>query len=560
MTFTVSLIGFFFLLILINWVGYKSRLMKSPRSALSMASVTWNEASIRRVTMRTFHYLAQIAAIILLLGLAIGPAATPVQANEMNAQAELVQIAAQYPEKWVAVIVQKADKGSQAEQLVARLGGEVTQDLHIINAFGAKMTANAAVELSRSEGIRWISLDSPMESTSCDQCVNTTNLKNAYIKAIRADQAWNNSPYLQGVGIGVAVVDSGINPNGDLYTNMGVNRQVADVSYNSDYNQNPSDGYGHGTVVSSIVGGDGSDSGGKYIGVAPMVNIINVKVSNDDGSATETNVIMGLQWVLDHKDQYKIRVVNLSLNSAVAASYHNSPLDAAVEILWFNKIVVVVSAGNQGSGSIYPPANDPFVITVGATEDNGTNSISDDILASFSAYGTTIDGFKKPDLVAPGKNIVGRLVNTNMGMAKAHPSNVFSSAYFKMSGTSISAPIVSGAVALLLQKDPTLTPDQVKYRLKATANKNWPGYTAASAGAGYLDVYAAVKGTTTQNANTGLKVSNLLTTGSEPVNSSVSWNSVSWNSVSWNSVSWNSVSWNSVSWNSVSWNSDYWGK
>ena len=103
---------------------------------------------------------------------------------------------------------------------------------------------------------------------------------------------------------------------------------------------------------------------------------------------------------------------------------------------------------------------------MGATDDKGTKSLSDDILASFSAYGTTSDGFIKPDLVAPGKNIVGRLVNANMGMAKAHPSNKIASTYFKMSGTSVSAPIVSGAVALLLQNDPSLTPDQVKYRLK----------------------------------------------------------------------------------------------
>ena len=272
-----------------------------------------------------------------------------------------------------------------------------------------------------------------------------------------------------------------------------------------------------GRLFPALLGAMEANSGGKYIGVAPMVNIINVKVSNDDGSATASNVVQGLQWVLENKDKYNIRVVNLSLNSTVAEFYHTSPLDAAVEILWFNKIVVVASAGNQGSGAIYPPANDPFIITVGATDDKGTNSLSDDVIASFSAYGTTSDGFKKPDLVAPGKNIVGRMVNANMGMALAHPSNVLSSTYFKMSGTSVAAPIVSGAVALLLQDEPNLTPDQVKYRLIATANKSWSGYNATKAGAGYLDVYAAIKGTTTASSNTGVAVSNLLTTGPKSI-------------------------------------------
>jgi serine protease AprX len=327
------------------------------------------------------------------------------------------------------------------------------------------------------------------------------------------------------------------------------------VSFNSDVNHNPTDGYGHGTHVTSIIGGDGSDSGGKYIGVAPMANIINVKVSNDDGSAMIKDVVAGLQWVLDNRSTYNIRVVNLSLNSSVAESYQTSPLDAAVEILWFNKIVVVASAGNKGSGAIYPPANDPFVITVGATDDKGTASLSDDAIASFSAYGQTSDGFTKPDLVAPGKDIVARLVNQNMGLASTHPANKVGTQFFRMSGTSMAAPMVSGAVALLLQDEPNLTPDQVKYRLTATANKSWTGYNASKAGAGYLDVYAAVYGTSTQSSNTGLKASNLLTTGGTPI----TWNNVGWNSVGWNSVGWNSVGWNSVGWNSVGWNSDYWG-
>ena len=503
---------------------------------------------------------ASRVALALALSLTLAPMASTAVSTPPGGgriQPLLLQMAAEQPDSMVSVIVQKAAQGKSVETLVARLGGQVTTaDLRIINGFAAELPAKALALLAQTEGVRWVSYDAPVKSTACTQCIDTSKLQNAYIKAIRADRVWNNAPYLQGKGIGVAIVDSGINPNGDLYTVMGVNRQVADVRFNTDYNLNTSDGYGHGTHVSSVLGGDGSESSGRYIGVAPMVNIINVKVSNDDGSAQMQSVVNGLQWVLDHKAQYNIRVVNLSLNSTVAESYHTSPLDAAVEALWFNGITVVVSAGNAGTGALYPPANDPFVITVGAVDDKGTAALSDDVIPSFSAYGTTSDGFAKPDLVAPGKNIVARIVNTNMGLAGAHPSNVLSGGqYFRMSGTSVSAPVVAGAAAILLQDEPNLTPDQVKYRLMATANKNWSGYSATKAGAGYLDVYAAVRGSTTQSANTGRAASHLLWTGSQPV----TWGSVNWNSVNWNSVNWNSVNWNSVNWNSVNWNSDYWG-
>jgi serine protease AprX len=250
----------------------------------------------------------------------------------------------------------------------------------------------------------------------------------------------------------------------------------------------------------------------------------------------------------------------------VAESYNTSPLDAAVEILWFNGVVVVVSAGNKGSGTIYPPANDPFVITVGAVNDRGTATLSDDAIANFSAYGTSENGKVKPDLVAPGQNIIARLVNQNMGLALAHPANKIGTQYFMMSGTSVAAPMVAGAVALLLQDEPGLNPDQVKYRLMSTANKSWSGYNASKAGAGYLDVYAAVKGTSTNPANSGIIPSRLLSTGPDAINfdsvgwNTVGWNTVGWNTVGWNTVGWNTVGWNTVGWNTVGWNSDYWGQ
>jgi len=222
-------------------------------------------------------------------------------------------------------------------------------------------------------------------------------------------------------------------------------------------------------------------------------------------------------------------------------------LDAAVEILWFNGIVVVVSAGNNGTAdgpsTLYPPANDPFVITVGATEDKGTASLSDDNLAVFSAYGITEDGFTKPELVAPGRNLIAPLAAKASTVYTAHPLHRVGDYYFRMSGTSMSAPVVSGAVALLLQDEPNLNPDQVKYRLMATTSQSW-SYNPVQTGAGYLDVYAAVNGTTTANANQGIVVSQMLSTGSTPI----TWGSVGWNSVGWNTVGWNSVGWNSSLW------------
>lgn len=392
-----------------------------------------------------------------------------------------------------------------------------------------------------------------------DGAPNTASLLNFYNRTIRADQVWAQG--YQGSSVTVAVVDSGVADHADLRLAGSGSRVRASykcrvrASFSGGYvqlcqNTRLGDRNGHGTYVAGVIGGNGAQSNGAYLGVAPRVNLVNVEISTGSGTTTELDVLAGLQWIYDNRAYYNIRVVNLSLNTGAPASYHVSPISAAVEILWFSGIVVVTSAGNNGTANLYPPANDPFVITVGAVDDQGTVSLADDTVASFSAFGVTSDGFAKPDLVAPGRNIVSLLASTTSRFASERPANVINASYFRMSGTSVSAPMVAGAVALLLQDEPNLTPDQVKHRLMTTANKDWPGYSAARAGAGYLDVYAAVMGTTTQSANTGLQASQLLWAGSQPL---------TWSSVNWNSVIWNSASWNSVNWNSVNWNSDYWG-
>jgi serine protease AprX len=426
-------------------------------------------------------------------------------------------------------------------QLLIEIGSIKTSRTVNLDAVGLRVTSTPGFDTSSGRP----PTDLPREP------IDDSQLANAFNHAVRAPEVWNEWPYyLQGQGLTVAVVDSGAVKNHDYDGRVIVSR-----NFTSGW-QNSSDAYGHGTFVSAIVAGSGERSAGQYMGIAPKTNLANVRVSNDQGMSTEADVVAGLQWVYENHERYNIRVVNLSLNSSVQQSYHTSPLSAAVEVLWFNGIVVVVSAGNNGGGDLYPPANDPFVITVGAVNDQGTVALNDDTLAAFSAYGLTEAGRVKPELVAPGVNLIAPVPEAaTIGMGLAYPGNIVGDGYFRMSGTSMAAPIVSGAVALLLQSEPWLSPDQVKYRLMATANTDWPGYDPVRAGAGYLDVYEAISAGTWESANTGEIASQMLWTGDQ----AVAWGSVSWNSVSWNSVSWNSVSWNSVSWNSVSRNSDYWG-
>ena len=388
--------------------------------------------------------------------------------------------------------------------------------------------------------------------------IDISQMDNVYNQVIGSSRLWNQKPFTT-LGSSrkatIAVVDSGIAKTKDLIRRVRLN-----VNFNKSYHESV-DLYGHGTFVADIIAGNGITSGGKYIGVAPRATLINVRVSDDQGMTTESDVIEGLQWIYANKDRTNIRVVNLSLNSSVEQSYHNSPLCAVVEILWFNGIVVVVSAGNSGTADLYPPANDPFVITVGATDDMGTETLRDDVIASYSAYGVTENGLIKPELVAPGSHIIGLLPNNeNLTISNKHPDHRINVTYFRMSGTSMSAPMVSGSVAMLLQAEPKLTPDQVKYRLMATANQNWPGYDANKAGAGYLDIYAAVYGKTTESANMDIPTSQLLWSAIDQplVWNSAAWNSAAWNSAAWNSAAWNSAAWNSAAWNSAAWNSAAW--
>lgn len=495
-----------------------------------------------------------VLSVVLALFVPVVAAGTPAGHTDETVsrlQPALRTYAIEHPEAAVQVIVQKQDNAAGIEAAVATLGGTVVTNLDIINAFAATMPASAVHALATVPGVRWVSLDAPVQDAGCRDCFDTSRLIGSYVETIGADRLWNEAGYLQGQGITVAIVDSGIDQHGDLQTTRERSRIRANVTINQ-IARNQKDWYGHGTHVAGIVGGNGRLSQGRYVGVAPGVNLVNVKVSDDDGKGTASDVVAGLQWVLDHKNIYNIRVVNLSLNSSVPESYHTNPINAAVEILWFNGIVVTVSAGNNSGDALYPPANDPFAITVGATDDHGTPDRADDVRASFSPEGVIENGITKPDIMAPGTNIVSLLPTHMTKLLKEHRDHAVGGKgknhYFRMSGTSMASAATAGAAAILLQDEPYLTPDQVKYRLMETADP-LDGSTA-----GYLNLYSAVHGTSEESANSGIEASQLLWSGSEPP----LWNSVNWNSVNWNSVNWNSVNWNSVNWNSVNWNSVHW--
>jgi serine protease AprX len=525
--------------------------------------------------MKKFQKYLQIFIVLILIIGYLGPATASMDRNLDRIHPLLIQIATETPNERVSVIVQKLDPSKQAEDMVLHLGGEVTKDLSIINAFAAELPAKSVPVLASMASVKWVSPDAVMQETKCRDCdknkTDETTWVNSYIQTIGADRVDYDA--LDGETVAVAVVDSGIKYQNDFDTHRGHSRVITSFPYPN------SDSFGHGTHIAGIIGGNGEKSDGAYRGVAPFLNLVDVKVANSKGAATTSDVVEGLQWIYENKDTYNIRVVNISLTGSVVESYTTSPLDAALEILWFNGVVVVVSAGNSGSGEdnedngiLYPPANDPFVITVGATDENGTEGISDDTVASFSASGLTSDGFSKPDIVAPGKNIVSVLAQWKCVLAKEHPDNVVNRYYFRMSGTSVAAPMVSGAAALLLQVYPDLTPDQVKDRLMATANKEDWDYHATEAGAGYLDVDEAIYGDIPEPANQENILPNDLLAkmaliaywanqnGGENIDwENVDWSSVNWSSVNWSSVNWSSVNWSSVNWSSVDWSKVTWG-
>ena len=404
---------------------------------------------------------------------------------------------------------------------VLKLGGAILGQLPLVNGLVASLDHNGIVSLSNQSNVVYISKDRPL----------TPSFDNA-APAVNASAAWQSN--YTGAGIGVALIDSGVNTHPDLFTTTLF--PTSRVVYNQSFvpgDSSAADAYGHGTHIAGLIAGNGISSTGplfsqNFKGIAPKVNIVNLRVLDANGSGTDSSVIAAIGQAINLKSKYNIRVINLSLGRAVFESYRQDPLCHAVEQAWKNGIVVVVAAGNNGrylptSGysTVTSPGNDPYVLTVGAMKPMGTPERTDDLIASYSSKGPTIlDHVVKPDVVAPGNLLVSTetsnttLYNTELTNRVPYSAYIYggsaspSKFYFELSGTSMATGVVSGAVADLLQARPLMTPDQVKARLMKTASKTFPStssvydptsgitytsqYDIFTVGAGYVDLGAAL--------------------------------------------------------------------
>ena len=473
------------------------------------------------------------------------------------------------------VIVQ-LDAGTSAatvEAQVRQWGGTVTGELPIINGFAAELSDGAAASLQRADGVAAVTKNSRIKP----QSIYASELLSAYPAATDAIDAWNKpDANVTGKGVGVAVIDTGIAGQMRDFEERGsskASRVIASAVVNPAATT-ARDTYGHGTHVAGIIGGNGTERNNgdwlqnEYIGVAPEANLISIKASDDAGNATVLDVIYGLQFAVDNKAAYNIRVVNLSLESTTPNSYKTDPLDAAVESAWLKGLVVVAAAGNRGSDPdavSYAPGNDPYAISVGALDDQMSQAEGDDSRPSWSSRGVTQDGFAKPDIHAPGAHIVSTLAPAS-AFATLCPTCIVQQQMIRAGGTSMAAPMVSGAAALLLQKYPNLTPNQVKGVLVNSArmvNGRFPA----------LDVYAAIKAVGAGNvpeANQNLTPNTLVSASTGDIDyTRSSWSRSSWSTAdpslgldfarsSWSRSSWSSYDSTGIETTRSSWSRSSW--
>jgi serine protease AprX len=482
----------------------------------------------------------------------------------------------------VSVIVrEEPGAGDAAERQIQYAGGTVQRHIGIIHGFVARVPEGSITSLSRAPGIHSITLNRRvhLQSSGFDAKHEAGSMYNV-ARAINADHLWKKG--YTGSGVGVALIDSGVVPVPGL-TVPGKVVNGADLSFESPAdNLRHLDTYGHGTHMagiiagrdSSVASGDEKKAKGEFVGVAPGAHILNVKIANAQGATDVSQVLAAIDWVVQHRNDngMNIRVLNLSFGTDGVQDYRVDPLTYAAEVAWRRGIVVVVAAGNSqfGTSKLNNPAYDPYVIAVGAADTRGTQSVSDDVVPSWSAHG---DASRRVDMVAPGQSLVSlRDPGSNLDMT--HPGARMGDRFFRGSGTSQAAAVVSGAAALLVQQRPGITPDQVKALLMDTAAP-LPSADPSAQGAGLIDMKAA-----RDAATPAASQSHELSTGTGSLEAArgtvhvvdpngvelrgeqdifgAPWEGNSWSGNSWSGNSWSGGTWNGNSWSGNSWSGNSW--
>jgi serine protease AprX len=483
-------------------------------------------------------------------GFGTTPTVARASSTETTLAPGLVAVAANAaPAKRVRVIVE--GPGAPAAS-AALAGGDRRLGLGAVASTVAVRDLRA---LAASPGVTSVAADAPVSFTAVGS-VSAASLATTYPVRDAVSKPW--SAGVTGQGVGIAVIDSGVTPSdafGSRLVQVPLDGQTGSLD----------DVVGHGTMVAGVAAGNSPE--GNYIGIAPGATIYAINISRTSGVYT-SDVITALKWVFDNAHAYNIRVVNLSLTENVQSSYKNSPLDLAVERLWSSGVFVAVAAGNRGAGEIdYAPANDPLALAAGAFDTKDTSGGKDDILLSWSSRGTTLDGFVKPEMVLPGRHIAAPLPSGTYLDGVAPSANRVALGYAAINGTSFSAPQVAGAAAILFQKHPDWSPDNVKWLLIAKPGAKPKNSTTPSLNLGPVFDFNSTPGRANQGVaalvcapgTTCLSGSTVASNWDSSSWSSSSWSSSSWSSSSWSSSSWSSVAdWTSSSWSSSSWSSSSW--
>ncbi|MGI6732306.1 MAG: S8 family peptidase [Anaerovoracaceae bacterium] len=350
--------------------------------------------------------------------------------------------------EFVPVIIYSKTCVNDIRDCIIKNYGKIKYELPFINA--------VSVEIPQ-EKIPTVSSNKMIDLVSNDAIVSKSPISPGIMKVTRPD-GFSRRPgpqlfeserdrLVMGRGVGVAVIDTGIAPHYDLIKPY--NRIIAFKDFVGE-KSDPYDDDGHGTHVAGIVAGNGYTTG-KYIGTSPCCNIISIKALDHAGNGTESDILAALQWVIHHRRMFNIRVINLSLGVKAEGSYEKDSLVRGANAAVHHGFTVVTAAGNNGPGesTINSPGISPLVITVGAADLSRCDKTDGICVAKFSSRGPTLNGIIKPDIIAPGVDIIS--------LDAKNPKN-----YVSQSGTSMAAPVVSGVAANLHAMYPRLTPAQVK--------------------------------------------------------------------------------------------------